>query len=144
MEQRKLGMDEVMTRLEGVATSYTLNALLRLPGRPLGEDDIPGVLVATGRDRVVEYSKRGPLGYPCRRGLEVVIECWDSTTGDVWQLYEDVRKAVLAQKGILIAQRVTIFETGAFGPFNNNFTTSEALQLLLEMRYTDIGPDFTT
>lgn len=145
MEQRELGMVEIESRLNtALMTTYPLKALLRLPDRAISEEDVPAVLIIEGKDTVYEYSKRGPLGYPVKRALEVFIECWDYTDGDVWDLYDQARKAVLASKGILVADKVFIVETGAFGPFNNNFTRSKALQLHLQMTYTDVGPDFTT
>ena len=139
MEQRELGMEEIMRRLRPLYTSLNLKNVLRIPSRAIDEEDMPCVLVMEGDDSVSKRASTDYLGYPCKRILNVTIECWDYSNGDVKNIYEETRKAVLAEKGILL-QKVIIRESMAVGPYNFGIPNVLGMRVVFEMSYSDRGP----
>jgi hypothetical protein len=141
MEKRDEGMDEVEKRCRPLYNSIPLKKVIRLPDRVINERDMPCVLIMEGDDYMNNPSNRNPLGYPCRRILNVIIESWDLSSGDVRNINEEVRKAVLANKGQLVSE-VIIRESKTVGPFNFEIPNVLGFRTVFEMNYTDSGPDF--
>jgi len=141
MEQRILGMNEVGRRCRPLYNSLSLKGVIRLPDKSIDESDMPCVLIMEGDDKIIKYANRDFLGYPCNRSLNVIVECWDYSTGDVRNIHKEVRKAVLADKGILLSG-VIIREQQTIGPFNLNIPNVLGMRIVFNMNYTDEGPSF--
>jgi len=136
---REAGMTELMARLNPLFVSVPLKYIERNPSRQIKDNEIPAVLVYEVDDIIVATSKRDFLGYPVLRAFEIVIELWDWATGDVMALKTEVCKAALASSGVL-AQGVTICEKQMSGPANYNIPAAQALKVVFEMKYKDLGP----
>lgn len=142
MENRELGLDEVEKRVNTLYNSLNLKTVMRTPDRAVDENDMPCVLIMEGDDPIESRGKRDFLGYPCARKLSVIVECWDYTSGDVRNIYKEVRKVVQANKGNLLTG-VVIREEKAIGPFNLNIPGILGMRIVFGLLYQDSGPTFT-
>ena len=143
MINRELGMDEVEKRIKPLYNSLSLKKVMRHPSKAVDENDLPCVLIMEGDDEIVKRSGRDYLGYGCLRSLDVIVECWDFVeSGDVRNIYEAVRTAVLANKGTLL-QGVMIRENKAVGPFNLGIPNVLGMRVVFGLTYKDDGPTFS-
>lgn len=141
MEQRQLGMDEIVKRCEPLYNSLNLKNLLLLPDRAVDKDDMPCILILEGDDLIDNRSGRNYLGYPCSRILNVIIECWDFSNGNIYNMYKGVREAVLVNKGILL-KGVVLREDKCVGPYNLGIPNILGMRVVFNMLYKDEGPTF--
>ena len=90
-------------------------------------------------DQIIKPNNRDPLGYPCARDLEVVLElAVNENDTDVRQLIRDLRTIVFAG-GVKVADGVFIRELRAIGPFGYGIPNILGMRLVLSMNYTDDG-----
>lgn len=146
MVNRELGMEEFHRRVRPLYNApYNLKQVMRLPSRAVDENDMPCVLILEGNDNIIKRSGRDYLGYGCQRSLDVIVECWDfvTGTGNVRNIYENVRTLVLANKGVLL-QGVFVREERAEGPFNAGIPNVLGMRAIFSLTYKDLGPTFPT
>ena len=144
MGQREDGMQEIENRCNPLFASIPLKYLKRSPSTPVGRDEMPCVLIMEGSDPIYKRGGRTYQGYPCKRTLSVIIECWDLSTdegGDVKAIANEVRRVVLAEDGVLVG-RVKIREEDAAGPYNLGIPNIEGFRVIFSMPYIDDGPAF--
>ena len=140
MEQRILGINEVVKRCESLYNTLGLKNVLHLPGKRIDVADIPCLLIKEGDDKIIKYAGR-QYSYPCFRTLDVIIECWDYSTGNVRNAYLETRKAILEGEGELLPDiNVTIKEKKTIGPLNYDIPNVEGMMVVFEMSYFDGGP----
>jgi len=140
MEKREAGIQEIIKRLNPLYNSLKLKTIMRAPSRSIDENDIPCILVMEGDDSIFKRIQRNNLGYPCKRSLQIVVECWDyATPGDVRNIIEEARKRVLESNGVLV-KGITILEQKMVGPYNMAIPKLLGMRIIFEMYYDDIGP----
>ena len=138
MENKALGIQAIVDRLEEVFQTWPLKYLEVCPDSQVNQDKLPAVIVLEGDDDVVKRSMRGYLGYPCVREAELVVECWETDLGRVRDLFRTVRRAVFGQDPVL-CDGVSIRELKMFGPFSLGIPGVKGLRLVLGMIYEDTG-----
>jgi len=142
-DNRELGVVEVYDRLKPLFASYPLKRLDRTPADPAEKDDMPCIFLMEGEDPIIKYSTRNFIGYPVKRVLQLFVEVWETAeSGDNAQvrlLYQEARKAILANKGQLFIGTV-IRESNLFGPFNLGVPGTVAMRTTFELVYKDDGP----
>lgn len=141
MVNRELGLAEVEKRCRPLYNSLSLKNVMRVPSRAIDEDDMPCILIMEGDDDIVNRSSRDFIGYPCKRKLDVIVECWDLASGNVRNICLEARKAVLASKGVLL-NGVVINESKTVGPFNLGVPNMLGMRIIFNLFYKDDGPVF--
>jgi len=139
MEKRTEGLTEIYDRLKPLFVSYPLTFLDISPDFKVEAISIPAVIIIEGTDEIQKRTQRTYLGYPAKRQLEVIIECWDNTLDAVRSLYQEARSAVLANSGILIPDEVIIREDKVIGPFNLDIPNIKGMRIIFLMTYEDAG-----
>jgi len=144
MQNRILGTQEIYRRLSLVKASYPLTKLLLTPDQPITATvDAPGALILEAEDSIVERAYKTFLGYPVKRQLEVVVELWDRTTGNIRTLYSACRQAILVQPNVqngVLLQNVFVREEKTYGPFNLGNPGVLGFRVVFIMNYYDEGP----
>jgi len=138
MDNKVLGLNEVETRCRPLYNTVPLKNLLRLPDRIVDSADMPCVLIMEGDDVITKRSTGNYLGYPCSRVSNVIIECWDLSSGNVRNIKDEVLRVVLAEKGVLL-QGVLIREQKTIGPFNLGIPKILGMRIVFELSYIDNG-----
>jgi len=147
MEQRELGTNEIIDRLNGLINSFSLKDVILLPSVKVTRDDMPCLLVHLGEDVIFKRSSRNEIGYSLQasawRTLTVIVECWELSRLNVLTLYKEARKAVLKDKNGVLINKVTVKEVKADGPFYAaEIDGAYGMRLYLSMNYPDEGPLF--
>ncbi len=142
MDYREQGLEEIKTRLTAIYTALGLKELAYIPDAKVGKDKMPAILIFRGgTDEISKRATRGRLGYPCYRTFETWIECWDLSSGDVLNnIYKEARKAILANDGVLVDNKVSLIEIKTLGPYDCAIKGVEGMRGQFEMLYVDQGP----
>lgn len=140
MENRVLGLERVYALLVPLFKSYPLEFFGFSPDYTIDQIKLPAVIILEGADEITKRASRGYLGYPAKRELEIIVECWDSSLQGCRDLYQQVRSILLVNEGVLIPSSVVVREIRAVGPFNLDLPAIKGIRIIFGMNYTDSGP----
>ncbi len=149
MDDRELGLAEIVDRITLKREALGLQSLRSTPTEPVSERDLPCVVVHEGDDYVVKHSTRSNHGYPATRTLEVTLEIIVKKDVDVKTLYRQLRSVVFSEKGVeppvynarLIPDNKTTFirENHTEGPTGYGLPGLLGMRLVLDLIYIDGG-----
>ena len=137
MENREIGLEEIYDRIKSQKDVLGISQFRRTPTSPI--DSTPYIVMLEDVDEIVKKNARNPLGYPCVRDLEVIVELTvNAEETDIRSLLRQVRSAVFSG-GAEIADRIFIREARTIGPFGYGVPEILGMRLILSMTYTDLG-----
>lgn len=147
---REQGLIELKARLSSRKTTLGLTSFKVRPATAPKASDFPCVVMSEGADVIFKKDSRKGHGFPVQRSLEVTFDVIALNSVDIRTLHRRVRTALFSEiydPGNLldpiinerIAANTFINENRAEGPYNYGLPDSVAMQLILDLVYTDKG-----
>ena len=150
MTERDIGLKELKSRLTSRRTTLGITSFKVIPTTAPKASDFPCVVMSEGTDIIFKKIGRSGHGFPAQRSLEVTFDIIAIKSTDIKALHRAVRKALFSEQAntlnpsvFIINERigkgVFINENRSEGPYGYGVPDSVAMQLILDLIYTDKG-----
>lgn len=153
MDYREESLSEIKNRLKRDRAILGIKSIERNSNTPLDKSNVPAIYIFEGRDVIVKYTNKNPLGYPAIRSLEINIEVVakrDREAKGIKDLLKLVRRSVFCERSgevdnyVFTASHIlpgnsVIKELRIKGPGAYDVPELVGIKLVIGLQYTDNG-----